>query len=277
MAEVFFYSERADYYDELFKVSPWKRLYLQKTSSLIKKFLPSRNCRILDAGGGTGLLSLPLALMGCEVVIIDSSPQMLAILREKVEALSLQERVSVIKDDISNIVYFGKNEFDFSICSQVLNFLGDNVEKIVDCLGYITKGSVVADVDTKYFWTMMEAMKGFPENALKILSEGKDEVGRAVGGADYRLFDGSEIKSILLEKQMKIELIRPIGYVAGFMHALCESKAFLNESSLPEGPKRYTREKTYEDLLKLEEKFSKDEQYASATQWIQFVYKDSRS
>ncbi len=277
MTEIFFYSERSDYYDELFKVSPWKRLYLQKTSALIKKYLPSRSCRVLDAGGGTGLLSLPLALLGCHVTVVDSSSRMLAVLNEKVEALSLKDRVTVIHDDIARVANFAPGAFDYAICCQVMNFLGDDAERIIAELGSVTKGPVVADADTRYFWTMMEVLKGHPGNALKIALEGRDEVGRAVGGAAYRLFEPEEIKSLLLDNRMSIELIRPFGHFAGFLHAISESKGFLNENSLPQQLRKYTRESVYGDLLKLEEKFSDDERFSHSTQWVQFVYRGRNS
>ena len=44
------------------------------------------NLRALDIGGGTGLVSLRLAKAGFQVVLLDSSAEMLAIARKTVEA-----------------------------------------------------------------------------------------------------------------------------------------------------------------------------------------------
>ena len=48
----------------------------------------SANLNILDVGGGTGGYALPLAQRGHQVCLLDFSPQMLAIARQKAEQLA---------------------------------------------------------------------------------------------------------------------------------------------------------------------------------------------
>jgi ubiquinone/menaquinone biosynthesis C-methylase UbiE len=51
---------------------------------LLKKYLPKdKSARILDAAGGTGRITLPLAKMGYSVTLCDISPGMLDVAKQK--------------------------------------------------------------------------------------------------------------------------------------------------------------------------------------------------
>ncbi|MBA7518253.1 tRNA 5-carboxymethoxyuridine methyltransferase [subsurface metagenome] len=51
---------------------------------LLKGYLPqNRDARILDAAGGTGRITLPLAKMGYSVTLCDISSEMLNVARQK--------------------------------------------------------------------------------------------------------------------------------------------------------------------------------------------------
>ncbi len=271
MSETKFYSGRAEYYDELFRVSPWKKFYHTETEALIEKFVPEKECSVLDAGGGTGLFSLPLAEKGHRVTVLDSSPDMIDILKEKVKSLGVGERVEIVLNDMGKIDGYSRNAFDITICTQVLNFLESSPGKIIPKLAHITKDKVVADVDTTYFWTMMEVLKGYPENALRIFRTGRDDVGRAVGGESYRTFDYNEIENILKNHDLKVYNIRALGNFVGFVHAISESKEFL-EGSVEEGVKRYLRKDVYDKVVRLEEEARRNSELKDTAQWIQFVY-----
>ena len=59
-------------------------------TATLKRLLPPPPARVLDAGAGTGFLSLPLARLGYEVTAIDLSTRMLAQLHARADADDLE-------------------------------------------------------------------------------------------------------------------------------------------------------------------------------------------
>lgn len=87
--------------------------------ALLKKFLPeSRNAAILDAAGGTGRLTVPLAQMGYSVTLCDVSPGMLDVARRKVVTGEIADNVSILVCDVRNLP-FADEVFDFTLCWDV--------------------------------------------------------------------------------------------------------------------------------------------------------------
>src|ERR1700735_4074619 len=75
--------------------TPAGRLRSELAWENMRRFLPrdASKHRAFDVGGGTGFASVRLARMGYQVVLLDSSEQMLRIARE--QAGSVAERISL--------------------------------------------------------------------------------------------------------------------------------------------------------------------------------------
>lgn len=82
---------------------------------LLKGYLPKdKNAKILDAAGGTGRITLPLAKMGYSVTLCDISPGMLKVARKKLLKEEVLDKVEIVKCDICNL-HFADESFDFVI------------------------------------------------------------------------------------------------------------------------------------------------------------------
>jgi 2-polyprenyl-3-methyl-5-hydroxy-6-metoxy-1,4-benzoquinol methylase len=99
--------------------------------------------RVLDFGCGTGLLTELLASRGAEVVAIDSSPRMLAVLEAKRERLGL-----------SNVTTAGAVEpslvppaFDLVVCSSVCAFVDDYPETARELAALLRPGGLFVQWD----------------------------------------------------------------------------------------------------------------------------------
>jgi SAM-dependent methyltransferase len=83
---------------------------------LLKGYLPkSRDARILDAAGGTGRITLPLAKMGYQVTLCDISPEMLEVARQKLLRERILDRVEILGCDVCEL-RFPDESFDFVLC-----------------------------------------------------------------------------------------------------------------------------------------------------------------
>jgi SAM-dependent methyltransferase len=90
-----FWDEDAAVYDRSAEHHPRRPHEQAAWSSTLRRLLPDPPARVLDAGAGTGFLSLLLAAQGYQVTAMDLSPGMLEVLREKAARLGLEIETTV--------------------------------------------------------------------------------------------------------------------------------------------------------------------------------------
>jgi len=109
------WNNHADTYDEWYKTFRGAvETYVDL--ALLKKYLPeNKNAKILDAAGGTGRITLPLAKMGYSVTLCDISARMLNVAKQKMLREAVLDKVKILKCDIRNL-RFADESFDFVLC-----------------------------------------------------------------------------------------------------------------------------------------------------------------
>jgi SAM-dependent methyltransferase len=90
-----FWDEDAAVYDRSSGHHPRRPHERAAWSATLRRLLPDPPARVLDAGAGTGFLSMLLAAQGYQVTAMDLSPGMLDVLREKAERLGLEIEATV--------------------------------------------------------------------------------------------------------------------------------------------------------------------------------------
>jgi len=131
------YDEKSAKYDNV-RQSLVFRIYDAITWKYLEPLVPTDpNSLVLDAGGGTGVWTVPMAKKGCRVVLLDISEKMLEIARERIAREGLQDRVDVRKADMRKLDYPDET-FDFILCEHVL-FLFEKPSRVVAELARILK------------------------------------------------------------------------------------------------------------------------------------------
>jgi len=83
---------------------------------LLETYLPwNRDAKILDAAGGTGRITLPLAKKGYSVTLCDISPGMLNVARQKLLKEGVLDKVEILECDVCKL-RFADESFDFVLC-----------------------------------------------------------------------------------------------------------------------------------------------------------------
>lgn len=105
---------------------PYRQLEFNTTLHFLKKYLPEKGL-VLDAGGGPGRYTIELAKLGYDIVLVDLTPKLLKIAKNKIKKENLQDRVKqIIEGSIDNLSVFKDDTFDAVIClggvlSHILN------------------------------------------------------------------------------------------------------------------------------------------------------------
>lgn len=87
---------------------------------------PAGERRVLDLGGGTGAISVRLAKKGFQVVLLDSSEEMLGIARKEAESSRVAKRVAFRQVEASQLhELFEAQSFDVVVCHNLLEYVAD--------------------------------------------------------------------------------------------------------------------------------------------------------
>lgn len=76
---------------------------------------------VVDAGGGTGVLAVPLAVAGHDVTVVDPSPDSLAALERRAADAGVTERVHAVQGDLDDLPrWVPDGSADAVLCHRVL-------------------------------------------------------------------------------------------------------------------------------------------------------------
>jgi len=165
-----YYNERASQYDADFDQFTWK-VYDALTWRFLEPYLPKRrDAVVLDAGGGTGRWSIPMAEAGCSVHLVDISDRMLERAEEKIRAKSLQDRITVRKGDITELAY-ADEKFDMVFADQILFLFADKDAIFQEFHRVLKQGSLmIASVPNRYVMSLIHLNES-PDIALDLLED----------------------------------------------------------------------------------------------------------
>jgi ubiquinone/menaquinone biosynthesis C-methylase UbiE len=130
---------------------------------LLKGYLPkNRNAKILDAAGGTGRITLPLAKMGYSVTLCDISPAMLNVAKQKLRKEGLLNKVKISECNVHKL-RFANETFDFVLCWDGM------IEAAKELIRVTKKGGTLSIFLMNKCGNAIDKFPEDPENALALL------------------------------------------------------------------------------------------------------------
>ena len=142
------YNEFAYFYDELNGAADYDALYLYVKGQLEQNGI--RDGIVVDLGCGTGELTLMLTQAGYDMIGVDQSEEMLAVLREKADELEISERLLLLRQDILNLDLYGTIRGAVSTF-DTFNHLPSLDAAIANAAFFMEKGGVLLfDMNTPY-------------------------------------------------------------------------------------------------------------------------------
>jgi ubiquinone/menaquinone biosynthesis C-methylase UbiE len=132
---------------------------------------------VLDAGGGTGGLAVPLAELGHHVTVVDSSPDALAGLeRRAAEAGVVVQALQGDADGLPDVV--GPDSADLVLCHSVLEYVDDPVAALSSVARTVRPGGAVSVLAANQVAAVLHrALTGHFEDARRMLSSAQGRWG----------------------------------------------------------------------------------------------------
>jgi len=169
-----FYKKTATQYDKEYENPYYKEVYDKITWRYIEPYLPKRESIVLDAGGGTGKWSVPMAKKGLKVIVCDISKDMLKVARQRLKQENLDNSVSLVQGDICRIPFLN-NYFEFILAEgDPISYCG-SPEKAVKELSRVLKPNccIAAGVDSLFSFLrrMLNSEQVNLDEVLKVFKE----------------------------------------------------------------------------------------------------------
>ncbi len=157
------WNKHAKRYDEWYKTFRGAVEH-QVDWTLLKPHLPkNKNAKILDAAGGTGRITLPLAKMGYSVTLCDISPAMLKVAKQKLHKEKLLNKVKIHECDVHKLRYPNET-FDLVICWDGM------IEAAKELIRVTKKGGTLSIFLVNRFGAAINKFNENPNAALALLT-----------------------------------------------------------------------------------------------------------
>ena len=100
---------------------------------------------IVDVGGGTGGVAIPLAVRGHRVTVVDPSPDALASLERRAAEAGVTGRIGALQGDAADLAdLVPAHESDVVVCHRVLEVLEAPGEALRNMAGALRRGGVLS-------------------------------------------------------------------------------------------------------------------------------------
>jgi S-adenosylmethionine-dependent methyltransferase len=178
--------------------APWSRIKYAVTQANLRRHLAGAALHVLDAGGGNGLDSIPLAAAGHHVTIVDYSAAMLAEGVRNAEAAHAQEHVVTHQADLLALPeLFPQPCFDLVLCHNVLQYIDDVPALLTALAAPLRPGGWLSIVSVNRYAVpyMATFWRGDPAEAYDKL-DARDETA-VIFGATMNQYTADEVAALL--------------------------------------------------------------------------------
>ena len=229
------YRKIKDQEKERLMMNEYKNLEFKTTMYFIEKYV-KEPCKILDAGGGTGVYSIALAKKGHRVTLLDITPDFLEIAKERMKKEKV--KLELVQSSVTDLSMFDEESFDVVLClGGVLSHVLDPcdrvkaVKELVRVLktnGYLfisVIGRIGNIIKAIRYWPDEISTKQFEETVLTGDYDG------SLGFVPVHFFYPEELEALLTEVPVKIlDKVGLQGIVNGYEEEFIKLKEEYPES-----------------------------------------------
>jgi S-adenosylmethionine-dependent methyltransferase len=148
------------------------RLRFELLMDQVKAALPPPPARVVDAGGGTGQVAVPLAALGYRVTVVDTSPAMLATCAERA-AEEGGAPVAIVQGDAAQVAaLLGPASQDAVLCHNLLGDVAKPAGLIAALAEVLEPGGTLSLTFLNRDWLALRAgRRGEFAEALRLLDQ----------------------------------------------------------------------------------------------------------
>jgi S-adenosylmethionine-dependent methyltransferase len=169
--------------------------------------------RVLDVGGGSGVLAVPLAAAGCVVTVVEPNPNALATLYRRAEDAGVADRITAVQADsdaLGQVAAAGSA--DLVVAHGVLEVVDDPKNTVAAMAGTLAAGGAVSVVVANRMAALLHrAIAGRLAEARALA---QDPTGRLPSEQLLRRFDTDGLTRLLTDAGLVVESLQGLGVLA---------------------------------------------------------------
>lgn len=183
-----------------------------------------RPLRVLDVGGGSGTLAVPLARLGHDVTVVDPSADALATLTRRAQTAGVGERVHCVQgdgDQLHEVVPAGGDggSWDLALCHSVLEVVDDPAATLRELARALRPGGTASVASANRAGAVLaRAVAGHPVEALALL-EDRDPAPRRAARPARRRFSPQDLLALVEAAGLQPGSWRGVSVVADLLDA----------------------------------------------------------
>jgi SAM-dependent methyltransferase/general stress protein 26 len=186
------FAGKAEWFDEGYRTTAHGQLRLRLVMDRLVPKLPSPPARVLDAGGGTGAFAVPLAGLGYDVTILDSSSEWLEVAQRSAREAGLT--ITTIQGRVEDRVPNGP--FDAVLCHTVLIYADEPLRVLRSLRSVARPGALLSSLEkNRDALPVRPARQGDFEEALRVMD---DPVASGRLGIPNRALTHGELRSLMV-------------------------------------------------------------------------------
>lgn len=180
-----------------------------------------RPLRVLDVGGGSGNLAVPLARLGHDVTVVDPSADALATLSRRAQTAGVGARVHGVQgdgDQLHEAVTPGAGGgYDLALCHSVLEVVDDPATTLRELARALRPGGTASVASANRAGAVLaRAVTGHPVEALALL-EDRDPAPRRALRPARRRFTPEELLALVEAAGLRPGTWRGVSVVADLL------------------------------------------------------------
>lgn len=161
--------------------------------------------RLLDVGGGSGVLAVPLAAAGVEVTVVEPSPNALATLHRRAADAGVANLITAVQGDSDALDQLVEPGFDLVLAHGVLEIVDDPKRTVAALAAAVVPGGAVSVVVANRFAAVIQrAISGKLADARRIFDG-------PVGPGEPHRFDTVSLRALLDDAALTVHLVQGLG------------------------------------------------------------------
>jgi len=189
------------------------RLALDAELAAARRRRDGRPPRVLDVGGGSGVLAVPFAAAGCAVTVVEPNPNALATLARRATDAGVSDRITAVQADsdaLGQVVPAGSA--DLVLAHGLLEVVDDPKNTVAAMAAAVAPGGAVSVlVANRTAALLHRALGGKLADAVRLA---EDPAGRLPGETLLRRFDTDGLLALLTDAGLVVELVQGHGVLS---------------------------------------------------------------
>jgi S-adenosylmethionine-dependent methyltransferase len=219
---------------------------------------PAGERRVLDLGGGTGAISVRLARKGFQVVLLDSSEEMLGIARKEAESSGVAERIAFRQVEASQLhELFEAQSFDVVVCHNLLEYVADPSSIICGISYALREDGIFSLLVRNRSGEVLKAAIKSPDLRIAKDNLSAQTTVDSLYGKPVRMFDAAHVVQMLANANL--------GVISE-----CGVRVFSDYRDLAD-----SNPDTYRHLLELEFALGSQRAFAAIARYVQIIARHS--